>query len=177
MQRRLTGFLVSLFSSFLWVPASSAGINDCTEYVARALSQIDMACGQSGGRWTTSASQHMNWCVSASPQARANENNARLSALGLNGCRHDAGRKSIGPLPSGGHSPPLSPAERHRQACVVYAWRAMAQQDVAKRMNGWWPGTHGFHGCLAPIMAAVGCHFSMSTSIGVRHNSDRIGRA
>jgi len=63
-------------------------INDCNEYLPRTFSQLDVAClnPRATGRWSPRRSDHERWCRTASPQARANEVEARRNDL-VAGCR------------------------------------------------------------------------------------------
>ena len=92
--------LTLLMSSISLLPASSASaqgmfgplaIDSCTDYVARALGQVQMAtsCNFPGPRWSQDAIEHMKWCKGATPGDRGREYNERLKALVK--CRGDIG--------------------------------------------------------------------------------------
>jgi hypothetical protein len=113
-------------------PPLPTRITDCKEYVDKAMSQVDMYCGPPTGRWEQAPSNHMNWCLAVTPEARASENAARSGELAEPGsCRRDAGRRPITAFYGGGHgSPPLPPVD-----CRVFAWRALSQQAIANWLN------------------------------------------
>jgi hypothetical protein len=58
-------------------------INDCNEYLAKTMAQIEMSCYREGqrpipeGRWYPYLSRHQDWCPGATPEARGIEVSAR----------------------------------------------------------------------------------------------------
>ena len=114
-----------LLTSISLIPASpvlaqgafgSSSIESCDDYVARAISQVQMStgCNFSGLRWSSNSVDHMNWCKHASTHERGEENGERQKAL-VN-CRGDIG---------GIHIP----------NCFDYASRARSQIELAKALG------------------------------------------
>lgn len=70
-------------------------IDDCSDYVARAMSQVQMAagCNVAGARWSLEPADHTAWCKAASPRERGREDDERRAALGT--CRGDFGAVPI----------------------------------------------------------------------------------
>src|SRR6476646_8590137 len=66
-------------------------IDSCDEYVARAMSQVQMAtgCNFAGPRWSRDPVEHTNWCKKASPRDRGREYGERQKTL--LSCRGDSG--------------------------------------------------------------------------------------
>jgi hypothetical protein len=117
--------LTLLMTSISLLPAASASgqgmfgplaIDSCTDYVARALSQVQMAagCNFPGPRWSQDAIEQMNWCKGATPRDRGREYNERLKAL-VN-CRGD-----IGAIPI--------------RNCDEYASRMRSEIDLAQALG------------------------------------------
>jgi hypothetical protein len=69
----------------------SSSIENCDDYVARAMSQVQMGtgCNFAGLRWSSNSADHMNWCKRSSALDRGEENGARQKALVS--CRGDIG--------------------------------------------------------------------------------------
>jgi hypothetical protein len=103
-------------------PASAQGtfgplaIDNCADYVARAMSQVQMAigCNFPGPRWSQNAVEHMNWCNSASPRDRGQEYSERCKALVA--CRGD-----IGAIPI--------------SSCDEYASRARSEVELSQALG------------------------------------------
>lgn len=95
MKSAVLTLLMSCFSLLAAFPASAQGtfgplaIDSCTDYVARAMSQVQMGtgCNFQGPQWSPHATEHMNWCDDASPRDRGHEYNERRKALVV--CRGD----------------------------------------------------------------------------------------
>jgi hypothetical protein len=92
----------------------------CRDYAEEAVQQNGenrrLACGLSGGRWTSDLRAHFNWCMSADRETRNGESDARRRALRR--CREAGG---------GG-------ADR-AEACRDYAEEAVAQQRENRRLS------------------------------------------
>ena len=75
-------------------PGRRARINNCEDYVARAMSQINLqeakSCGYSGPQWSRDNAMHLTWCRSAPAADRENEDYQRQTALAKCGPRQDA---------------------------------------------------------------------------------------
>ncbi len=117
--------LALLISSISLLPASSIsaqgifgprGIDSCPDYVARAISQVQMAtgCNFPGPRWSQDAGEHMKWCKGATPGDRGREYNERIKALVK--CRGD-----IGAIPVAN--------------CDDYASRVRSEIDLAQALG------------------------------------------
>ena len=128
------GNVVALFLGASTGSATPVAINDCGgEYVGRTMSQIAMSCHEhrtddySRFRYNYNAHDHFIWCTTHTPELRAFENLARQNDLvrELNWCTKDIRPKNF-------------------PNCVEYAWWAMAEQDVAHELRGWWRGQYGF---------------------------------
>jgi hypothetical protein len=91
-------------------------IDNCADYVARAISQVQMAtgCNFPGPRWSPNAVQHINWCKDASPRDRGQEYDERRKALVA--CRGD-----IGAIPISN--------------CADYASRARSEVELAQALG------------------------------------------
>lgn len=92
----VAGFLLtaSLFPTL--APAQQQGfgpppINDCNDYVNRALQQVSLArgCNFTGPRWTANGNEHMDWCKRVTPAQRGHEDEQRF--LGLDWCKNPQG--------------------------------------------------------------------------------------
>ena len=83
--------LISAFPVLAQGVFGSSSIESCDDYVARAMSQVQMGtgCDFPGPRWSSNSVDHMNWCKRASPHDRGEENGERQKAL-VN-CRGDIG--------------------------------------------------------------------------------------
>jgi hypothetical protein len=94
----------------------SSSIESCDDYVARAMSQVQIgtSCNFSGLRWSSNSTDHMNWCKRVSPHDRDEENSARQMAL-VN-CRGDLG---VIRIPN----------------CFDYGSRARSQIELAKALG------------------------------------------
>lgn len=92
-------------------------IQSCQDYVARAMSQAQMATGCSfpGARWSLDQASHMNWCKAASPRDRGREDEERREALLT--CRGDFGAVPI-------------------TNCNEYAARSRSQVELAQSLDG-----------------------------------------
>ncbi|MDP2376250.1 hypothetical protein [Reyranella sp.] len=113
--------------STLWLlaaaPASAQGsfgalpIESCQDYVARAMSQAQMAtgCNFPGVRWSLDSDAHMTWCKAASPRDRGREDDERREALLT--CRGDFGAVPI-------------------TNCNEYAARSRSQVELAQSLDG-----------------------------------------
>ena len=113
--------LMSSISLMAASPASAQifgplAIDSCSDYVARAMSQVQMGtgCDFPGPRWSPNPAEHMSWCNGASPQDRGREYNERRKALV--GCRRD-----IGAIPISN--------------CNDYASRARSQIELAQALG------------------------------------------
>jgi hypothetical protein len=91
-------------------------IDSYIDYVARAISQVQMAtgCNFPGPQWSQNAMEHMKWCKGASPGERGREYNERLKALVV--CRGD-----IGAIPISN--------------CDDYASRARSEVELAQALG------------------------------------------
>jgi hypothetical protein len=97
MKTTVLMLLMSSISPMAASPSSAQGtfgplaIDDCNDYVARAMSQVQMGtgCDFPGPRWSPNPAEHTSWCSRASPQNRGREYNERRKALV--GCRGDIG--------------------------------------------------------------------------------------
>jgi hypothetical protein len=127
MSRRgaLTATVLTLLMSISLMAASPASapeifgplaIDSCNDYVARAMSQVQMGtgCNFPGPRWSPNSVEHMNWCRGASPRARGREYNERRKALVV--CRGD-----IGAIPISN--------------CNDYASRARSEIELAQALR------------------------------------------
>ena len=87
------------------------GMSDCNEYVARAISQMQMGagCNFTGARWAVNPTVLKSWCERASPVERADEDAARRQALAT--CTGRMGKIAL-------------------DNCNEYAGRAMSQSDL-----------------------------------------------
>ena len=94
----------------------SSSFESCDDYVARAMSQVQIGtgCNFSGLRWSSNSTDHMNWCKRVSPHDRGEENSARQKAL-VN-CRGDLG---VIRIPN----------------CFDYGSRARSQIELAKALG------------------------------------------
>src|SRR5580704_12701559 len=83
--------LLSAFPGLAQGVFGSSSIESCDDYVARAMSQVQMGtgCNFGGLRWSSTSADHMNWCKRASAPERSEENGERQKAL-VN-CRADIG--------------------------------------------------------------------------------------
>src|SRR4029450_13296763 len=127
-----SGALALFVSSSLLLAASPASvqgtfgplaIDNCTDYVARAVSQVQMGtgCNFPGPQWSRNAAEHMKWCKDASPRDRGREYNERRKALVA--CRGDFGASPI-------------------SNCNDYASRARSQVELAQALGS----NCNFHG-------------------------------
>jgi hypothetical protein len=96
MKSTMLTLLMSSISISAASPASAQGIfgaaiDSCDDYVARAMSQVQMGtgCNFPGPRWSPKSGEHMNWCNRASPRERGLEDSERRKALIV--CRGDLG--------------------------------------------------------------------------------------
>jgi hypothetical protein len=91
-------------------------IDSCSDYVARAMSQIQMGtgCNFSGPRWSLNSEEHRNWCNRAPPQDRGREYHERRKALVA--CRRDIG---VVPITN----------------CNEYVSRARSQLELAQTLG------------------------------------------
>lgn len=110
---------ISLISAFPVLAQSvfgSSSIESCDDYVARAMSQVQMGtrCNFAGLRWSSNSADHMNWCKRASVHDRGEENGQRQKAL-VN-CRGDIG---VIRIPN----------------CYDYASRARSQIELAQALG------------------------------------------
>jgi hypothetical protein len=102
-------------------PAAAQGsfgplaIDSCQDYVARAMSQSQMAagCNFPGVRWSPDPAAHLTWCKAASPRDRGREDDERRKALMT--CRGDAG---VVPIAN----------------CNEYAARSRSQVELAQSL-------------------------------------------
>jgi hypothetical protein len=94
----------------------SSSIESCDDYVARAMSQVQMGtgCNFAGLRWSSNSADHMNWCKRASARDRGEENGERQKAL-VN-CRGDIG---VVRIPN----------------CYSYASRARSEIELAQLLG------------------------------------------
>jgi len=124
MKTQVLAVIISC-SSLLTISSVSAqgsigpmSIEHCTDYVARTMSQVQMAtgCNMLGPQWSQNSAEHMTWCKDASPRVRGQEYDARQAALEL--CRGDIGAVPIA-------------------NCNDYASRARSQVELAQAL-----GTH-----------------------------------
>lgn len=88
----------------------------CLVFAKKAMIAVDgaakRACGFGGNRWLVDYGAHFNWCLSASPEARDQENQART--LQLQGCRD---------------SQAAAEERSKKDACARYAASAVAQNQ------------------------------------------------
>ena len=95
---------VGMLLSLILLPTSTsaqqqgfgpAPINDCTDYVNRALQQVSLAraCNFTGPRWTANGNEHMSWCKRVTPAQRGYEDEQRY--LGLDWCKNPPGRAPL----------------------------------------------------------------------------------
>ena len=94
---------LSLSSLSLWAttPVFAQGsfgpvaIESCQDYVAKAISQVQMGtgCNFPGPRWSPDPATHMDWCKGASPRDRGREDDERRKTLMT--CRGDFGAVPI----------------------------------------------------------------------------------
>ena len=97
-----------------------APINNCDEYAARARAQVEMACPHPNDpRWVRDDVAHRTWCLTASPERRAIEDEARRNGL-VQGCRQAASAQDVG-------------------NCNEYAWRAEAEIEIASILGQFAP--------------------------------------
>jgi hypothetical protein len=108
--------LISAVPALAQTVFGSPSIESCDDYVARAMSQVQMGtgCNLAGLRWSSNSVDHMNWCKRASAHDRGDENGARQKAL-VN-CRGDIGMIRI-------------------PNCYDYASRARSQIELAQAMG------------------------------------------
>jgi hypothetical protein len=94
----------------------SSSIESCDDYVARAMSQVQMGtgCNFAGPRWSGNSVEHISWCKRASPRNRGREYDERLKALVV--CRGDIGGVPI-------------------SNCNEYAARARSQIELAQSLG------------------------------------------
>jgi hypothetical protein len=122
MKSAVLALLVSTMSLLSAYPAPAQGIlgplaiDICTDYVARAISQVQMGtgCNFHGPRWSPNAVEHMNWCNGVSPRDRGREYEERRKALVA--CRGDIGAV---PIPN----------------CNDYASRARSEVELAQALG------------------------------------------
>ena len=99
---------------------TSWAIENCAEYAARALNQVQMGQGcVQGPRWSPNLVDHLNWCRGQSAQLMTSEDAARRTEL-ARGCRSN-------------------PARITARSCEDYAWRAMSQIELAQQMSNTFP--------------------------------------
>jgi hypothetical protein len=97
-----------------------APINNCDEYAARARAQVEMACPHPNDpRWVRDDVAHRTWCLTASPERRAIEDEARRNGL-VQGCRQAVSAQDVG-------------------NCNEYAWRAEAEIEIASILGQFAP--------------------------------------
>ena len=97
MKSSMVSLLISSISLISAAPVvaqgvfGSSSIESCDDYVARAMSQVQMGtgCNFAGLRWSSNSVDHMNWCKRASAHDRGEENGERQKALVS--CRGDIG--------------------------------------------------------------------------------------
>jgi hypothetical protein len=108
--------LISAFPVLAQNVFGSSSIESCDDYVARAMSQVQMGtrCNFAGLRWSSNSADHMNWCKRASAHDRGEENGQRQTAL-VN-CRGDIG---VIRIPN----------------CYDYASRARSQIELAQALG------------------------------------------
>src|SRR4029453_724797 len=113
---------ISLLSAIALLATSAAAqigplpIDSCDEYVARAMSQVQMAtgCNFAGPRWSPDPVEHINWCKKASPRDRGREYGERQKTL--LSCRGNSGAGAI-------------------RNCNEYAARARSQLELAQSLE------------------------------------------
>ncbi|MGZ8160699.1 MAG: hypothetical protein ACXWTK_02380 [Methylobacter sp.] len=120
----LLSFSLMAASSSWAGPIGSFGpppIDSCSDYVTRAMSQVQMAtgCNFPGPRWHPNPNEHKNWCNRSSPRDRGFENDDRQKALMV--CRANVGRINIA-------------------NCGDYTSRAISQIELALKMGCNFPG-------------------------------------
>ena len=108
--------LISAVPALAQTVFGSSSIESCDDYVARAMSQVQMGtgCNFDGLRWSSNSADHMNWCKRATSHDRSEENGERQKAL-VN-CRGDLGMVRI-------------------PNCYDYASRARSQIELAKALG------------------------------------------
>jgi hypothetical protein len=108
--------LLSAFPSLAQGVFGSSSIESCDDYVARAMSQVQMGtgCNFAGLRWSSNSADHINWCKRASAHDRGEENGERQETLVK--CRGDIG---VTRIPN----------------CFNYASRARSQIELAKALG------------------------------------------
>jgi hypothetical protein len=121
MKSTMLTLLMSSISLSAAFPASAqvifgAAIDSCDDYVARAMSQVQMGtgCNFPGPRWSPKSGEHMNWCNRASPRERGLEDSERRNALVV--CRGDLGAIPI-------------------SNCYDYVSRARSQIELAQALE------------------------------------------
>jgi hypothetical protein len=109
----------------------------CQVFAKKAMIAVEGAakrgCGFGGNRWVVDHGAHFNWCLSASPESRDQENQART--LQLQGCRD---------------SQVAAVEKSKKDACAKYAGIAVAQnQENLNRKceftGGLWSGNWQTH--------------------------------
>ena len=118
--RALAGSVASL-ALLIAGPAFGQGtfgltIQNCSDYVARAMSQVQMAsgCSVSGPSWSAEPADHAAWCKRASARERGREDEARRNALTT--CRGDFGTVQI-------------------KSCNEYVARSRTQLELAEALS------------------------------------------
>ncbi len=108
--------LLAAYSAFAQGAFAPLPIDSCDEYVARAMSQVQMAtgCNFPGPRWSPNSVEHISWCKGASPRDRGREYDERRKALVA--CRGDGGVVPI-------------------RNCNEYAARARSQLELAQSLG------------------------------------------
>lgn len=109
-------------------------INDCNEYIAKTMAQIEMTCFKEGkgqpvpqGRWHPFKNPHLDWCKTATPEQRGNEVWAREIEQGRpDTCR---GFRQYATVFFGSAF----------GSCQVYAWRAYIQTRLAAALGQFVP--------------------------------------
>lgn len=123
----------------LWTPSSASAqlgpprINDCNEYLAKTMAQVEMSCYRPGqrpmpeGRWYPYLSRHQDWCPGAAPETRGFEVWAREVEQGNpETCR---GFRQFATV-FFGSTPGM---------CNRYAWRAIIQVRLAGMLSQFYP--------------------------------------
>lgn len=122
MKSGVLALLVSFVPVSVASPASAQGIfgplaiDNCSDYVARAMSQVEMGagCNFPGPRWSPNRAEHISWCNTASPRARGEAYHERREALIR--CRGDIGAIAI-------------------SNCDDYASRARSEVELAQALG------------------------------------------
>ena len=107
---------ISAFPGLAQGVFGSSAIESCDDYVARAMSQVQMGtgCNFSGPSWSANPADHMSWCKRTSAHGRGEENAERQKALVS--CRGDIGLIRI-------------------PNCYDYASRARSEIELAQALG------------------------------------------